>query len=68
MRRDKEAGYAGDSADIFAGFLRRFQTIDISLCNFYVGFLGKQQSNVDVDAFTDQLADRGHALRRVPEL
>ena len=64
MREDKEAGHAGDLADIFSSFLRRFQSLNVRLSDFDVGILRKKQSNVDVDAFTGQLANRRHAFRR----
>src|SRR5207302_1708984 len=58
----KEAGYAGDPADVLAGLLRRFQAVDICFCDFLISFLGEEQRNVDVDAFANKLANRGNTL------
>ena len=61
---DKEAGYAGDAADILARFQRGFQAIEVGFSHRDVSFLGKEQSDVDVQAFADKPAHRLYALRR----
>ena len=64
MRLTKKLATLAIPADVLAGLLRRFQPIDIGFRDLDIGFLGEQQSDVNVETFTGQLANGGHAFRR----
>ena len=59
---DEEAGDARHLLEIAAALCQIFQTRDISLGDLYINFLSEQQRHVDVDAFADQLLDRGKSF------
>ena len=61
---DKEAGHAGNLADVSAAGPKSFDAVDIGCGDFFIDFLGEQQRHVDVDAFADELTKRRDALGR----
>src|SRR5215472_4672577 len=60
---DKEAGHAGDPAEVVSRRLCCFQSFNEGLSNPHVRFLREEKSHVDVDALAGQLADRRNTLR-----
>ena len=58
----EEARDTSDVADIFARLCARLESGDIGFRHLLVDFLGKQQSDVDIDPLADQLLDRRQAF------
>ena len=54
---DEETGHTRNFADIAATSRINFQRIDISLRDFLVHVLGKEQSDIDIDALAQHLAN-----------
>src|SRR5439155_15808229 len=61
---DEEAGYASDAACVSSTRGKFVQPTDISLGDALIDLLRKQQRDVDVDAFADQLLEGRDPLRR----
>src|SRR6266851_507121 len=61
---DKEAGNAGHAAYLSAASGKFFQATNVSFRDALIDHLREQESDVDVDAFADQLLERRNALGR----
>src|SRR5690242_17895351 len=61
---DKEAGDRGDMAEIFASRQSLFQGAQIGLGNLEIALDGKNERDVDIDAFGERLANGRDACWR----
>ena len=63
---DEEAGHAGNLAHITAARGQFLEARNVGFGDFLVDFLRKQQRDIDVDAFADQLLESPGCPRLVP--